>query len=349
VRSALTRNPLIIDTDVGTDDLLALAYLLSTPEVLIEAITVVHGMADVRQGAHNVRRLLELAGRSDIPVFEGEERPLEGHRPFPAEWRAMANTLPGVTLPEVQNPRNSRTDDNALQFLMRRLNEHERPVRILALGPLTHVALVLRDLPEASSSIADLVIMGGAVGVEGNLSPGNPEKPANKVAEWNIYCDPHAANAVLKSHIPTLLIPLDATVHVPITRRFIEEFRARHLTSLGRLVSQILQAALPYVDQHAYFTWDPLAAVALRDPAVVGTRGGSLEVVTRGNNIGQTRLVEWNSDSTLSIAITADAPRFMSDFAGAFMSRPTLDNPSAEPGATFDRPRSSAPSDGSVS
>jgi inosine-uridine nucleoside N-ribohydrolase len=300
----MMHDPVIIDTDAGTDDLLALAYLLSLPDTRIEAITVVHGLADVREGARNIRRLLHLAGRSEIPVFEGEQRPLEGHRPFPAVWRAVSNRLPGVDLPDVQR---SGSDENAVEFLKRRLRDSANRVRILALGPLTHIALVLEE-------VSDLVIMGGAVTVKGNLSAGNPERAANDVAEWNIYCDPHAAQAVFNSRIPTLLIPLDATMHVPITRGFVEGFGTRTLTPLGRMVSQILDAALPYVDQHAYFAWDPLAAVALRDPAVVTARRGSLEVVTRGGNIGQTRLVKWDPDCMLSIAIDADARRFTGDF-----------------------------------
>jgi inosine-uridine nucleoside N-ribohydrolase len=308
--------PVIVDTDAGTDDLLAIAYLLASPEIRIEAITVVHGLAHVREGAHNIRRLLQAAGKPEIPVFEGEERPLKGNRPFPGEWRSVSDKLPGVTLPEVQN---SRRPESAMQFLKARLRERTNPARILALGPLTHVALALRDVPRAATALDHLVIMGGAVTVKGNLSGGNPEKAANEVAEWNIYCDPHAAAEVLKSRVQTLLVPLDATMHVPITRGFIEEFNSRNLTPLGRVVAQILQTAVPYADQHAYFAWDPLAAMVMVDFSVVRARRGSIDVVTRGKNIGQTRLVKWNSDFTLSIGVDADAQRFTSSFERAFV------------------------------
>lgn len=314
--SAQSSLPIIIDTDAGTDDILALAYLLSVPGARIEAITVVHGLAHVREGAHNIRRLLQVAGRSDIPVYEGEERPLKGIRSFPAEWRSVSDQLPGVTLPGVQH---SRPGENAVPFLKRRLRDRTNPVRILALGPLTHIALVLHDVPEASKTIDHLVIMGGAVQVKGNLSGGNPEKAANEVAEWNIYCDPHAADEVFKSRVQTLLVPLDATIHVPITRGFVEEFSRRDLTPLGRVAGQVLQAALPYVDEHAYFAWDPLAAVALLDYSIIRARSGSLQVVTRGKNIGQTKLRKWNSDFRFSIGLDADAARFAASFERAFV------------------------------
>ncbi len=91
--------PLIIDTDAGTDDLMAIAYLLGEPEVGLEAITVVHGLAHVRQGARNLRRLLLVAGRPDIPVFEGEDKPLRGSRQFPPSWRKLTDDSPGIRLP----------------------------------------------------------------------------------------------------------------------------------------------------------------------------------------------------------------------------------------------------------
>lgn len=308
--------PIIIDTDAGPDDVLALAYLLSAPDIQIEAITVVHGLAHVREGAHNIRRLLQLAGKTNIPVYEGEERPLKGTRPFPAEWRSIADKLPGVTLPDAAN---SRPAESAVQFLKRRLRDTTNPVRILALGPLTHLARVLREARDTWTTIEQLVIMGGALEVRGNLSDGNPEKAANQVAEWNIYCDPHAADVVLKSRIPKLLVPLDATKHVPITRAFVEDFQRRDLTPLGRTAAQVLETVLPHVDANAYFAWDPLAAVALLDFSVVKARRGSVRVVTRGKSIGRTKIVKWNSDFTLSIGIEADAAAFNRAFERAFV------------------------------
>src|SRR5438552_5859261 len=94
--SAQSSLPIIVDTDAGADDIIALAYLLSSRDARIEAITVVHGVAHVSEGSRNIRRLLNLAGKPEIPVFEGEERPIQGLRPFPADWRALADKLPGV-------------------------------------------------------------------------------------------------------------------------------------------------------------------------------------------------------------------------------------------------------------
>src|SRR5437870_7235731 len=119
--------PIIIDTDAGTDDILALSYLLSQPDANIEAITVVDGLAHPRQGAQNIKRLLYAAGRANIPVFAGEEKPLKGSRPFPAEWRAVSDKLPGVDLPYIADPPSFQ---HAVDFLNQRLKDTTHPVRV---------------------------------------------------------------------------------------------------------------------------------------------------------------------------------------------------------------------------
>src|SRR5579871_3536354 len=235
--------PIVIDTDAGTDDLMAIAYLLAHAEVRVEAITVVHGLAHVSAGAHNLRRLLRIANRDDIPVFEGEEKPLRGSREFPQEWRKLTDSLPGVRLPDtaVSSPHIS-----AVEFLKQRFNTPAHPVRVLALGPLTNLALALAEAAE-TRSLRDIVIMGGAVDVAGNLMDGHPQG-ANEVAEWNIYCDPEATVRVFEKDIPTLLIPLDATNELPFKRTDVERFRAPSLTPLGQVVADILTLALPFID-----------------------------------------------------------------------------------------------------
>src|ERR1700680_1519330 len=100
--------PVLIDTDAGSDDFMAIAFLLSHPSVRIEAITVANGMAHVEAGARNLVRLLELPGRREIPVFAGRSAPLRGKAEFPAEWRRISDELPGVMLPATS--RNPETD-----------------------------------------------------------------------------------------------------------------------------------------------------------------------------------------------------------------------------------------------
>src|SRR5271155_3066810 len=149
--------PLLIDTDTGSDDLMAIAYFLSHPDLRIEAITTANGLAHTQAGARNLVRLLTLAGRSDIPVFAGRDTPLQGDAEFPAEWRRIADELPGVTLPESRNKPDPR---RAADFLSERLQNPRRKVRILALGPLTNLAEVLKRAPATAQTIEEIVIMG---------------------------------------------------------------------------------------------------------------------------------------------------------------------------------------------
>ena len=296
---------LVIDTDAGTDDFMAIAYLLGQAGVQVEAITVVHGLAHVPAGARNLRRFLHAVNREDIPVFEGESKPLRGLQEFPPEWRKMTDNLPGVRLP---NSETISPSIGAVEFLRQRFRNPARPVRILALGPLTNLALALPEVSEPSA-IQDIVVMGGAVEVPGNLMDGY-DQGANDVAEWNIYCDPDAAGRVFGTSIPTTLIPLDATNDVPFDRTYVEKFRASRLTPLGQIVADILALALPLIETGLFYAWDPLAAVALVEASVVRTRGAKIGVVTEGKRIGQTRLVQWDDKSLLRVATGANAARF---------------------------------------
>ncbi len=310
--------PIIIDTDAGTDDFLAIAYLLAQ-DVPIEAITVVHGLAHVSDGARNLRGLLELAGRTDVPVYEGEELPLQGGQPFPAEWRLRTDSLPGVMLPQVQA--NLANPGSAVPFLKRRFTEEQRPVRVLALGPLTNLALALNGVPTPSPCVKEIVIMGGAVEVAGNLAGGNPEEAENDVAEWNIYADPHAADAVLRMDFRRVLVPLDATNDLPITRSFVEDLASHQLTALGRVVAEVLTSSLTLIDSGAYFAWDPLAAVGMLHPRVIECRGAFLEIVKDGKNAGQTRLVRWDDRSSMKVAVKANRTAFESLFSEFLFER----------------------------
>lgn len=196
----------IVDTDAGPDDLMAIAFLLSRRDVHIEAVTVTVGLAHPVQGAANVLRLLELAGRGDTPVFVGRETPLAGAREFPADWRRLSDELNGVSLPTSSRRPESR---GAADFLAERLDDASRPVDLLALGALTNLAEAFNRRPRAAHNLRSVVVMGGAVDVPGNLEPGGIKD--NTTAEWNLFVDPVAAAKVFASGARIRLVPLDAT------------------------------------------------------------------------------------------------------------------------------------------
>ena len=307
------QRPLLIDTDAGSDDLMAIAFLLSQPSVRIDAITVVNGLAHPEAGARNIARLLELAGRPEIPVFAGRNEPLRGNAEFPTEWRRTADELPGVKLPPLSQKLETRS---AADYLVNRLKQTDRPVRILALGPFTNLAEALGRLPAAATAIDEIVMMGGALRVPGNLSDGGAFKTANKTAEWNLFVDPLAARIVFRSGVRIEMIGLDATNTVPIGAEFLRRFEAEAHSPLGRFVAEVLRADRESIDGGYMYAWDPLAAVALLHPAVVKMAPVHIEI--RQDPPEEGRTVQAAGQPNARVALQADRAEFMRVFLEAF-------------------------------
>jgi pyrimidine-specific ribonucleoside hydrolase len=299
--AAQAQHPILVDTDAGTDDLMAIAFLASQSSVRIDAITVVNGLAHPDAGAKNIVRLLDLAGRKDIPVFAGRSTPLQGNAEFPAEWRKTSDGLPGVTLPASSRQPESKP---AADYLIERLRDQTRPVRILALGPLTNLAEALKRDPSAVGAIEELVIMGGALRVPGNLGDGGLFKTDNTTAEWNIFVDPLAARIVFRSGVPIRLIPLDATNKVPVDPPFLAKFQSGARSPLARIVAQVLETDRAFIQAGFFYAWDPLAALALLHPAVVKTTNLHIDIQQDPPEEGRT--VQTPGRPNARVAVDAD-------------------------------------------
>ena len=298
--------PVIIDTDVGPDDLLAIGYLLNHPEVQVEAFTVAYGLAHATEGSRNLCRMLAACGKKHIPVFVGADRPMQATAPFPGAWRSRADKLPGVRLPDSFAPPQS---EPATSFLRRRAARASDPVCVLALGALTNLAgLTLEDAP----GISRVVSMGGAVDVPGNLVATDDFSPPNTTAEWNYFVDPLAAQIVLRSNMPVTVIPLDSTDAVPITPAFIDRFDELANGTLATIMSELLALVRPFAAAGKYFAWDPLAAVFLTNPEVVHLEQTALEVTVGGPDAGTLRRT--SAGPIKSVATSADAQAFKAAF-----------------------------------
>jgi pyrimidine-specific ribonucleoside hydrolase len=313
-RPSPLRRAVIVDTDAGSDDLMAIAFLLSRPDIHVEAITIENGMAHVPAGGRNVLRLLALAGRNDIPVFLGRETPLSGSQEFPAEWRRASDELPGITLPE---PTRSVDSRNAGDYLLKRLLDAAHPVQVLALGPLTNLAEVFTRTPRAARTGRQLVILGGAVRVSGNLGDDGSFKTNNVSAEWNMFIDPAAAKIVFTSGAPIRLVPLDATQRVPIDMALFEQFKSRANTPLASFVAQVLATGREQVRQGYYFARAPLAAAVLANPAIVTFRPLAIEISDKPGELGRTVEIK-NLRANAQVAIDANDLRFREVFMTAF-------------------------------
>jgi inosine-uridine nucleoside N-ribohydrolase len=200
--------------------------------------------------------------------------------------------------------------------LIERLRDHNYPVRILALGPLTNLAEALQRAPSSIDAVAEVVIMGGAVRVPGNLGDGGFFHTANKTAEWNMFVDPLAARIVFRAGVNIRLIPLDATNTVPIGAAFVHEFQAKARSPLARFVAQVLEADRESIDQGIFYAWDPLAAVALLDRSVVHTLPLHIEI--RQDPPEEGRTIQTPGRSNTHVALAADAGAFRRLFLEAF-------------------------------
>lgn len=291
--------PFIVDTDAGSDDVLAVSLLLA--HHLPTAITVVNGMAHVDAGARNMRQLLEAAGMPAVRVYEGRSSPLRGSNEFPADWRTISDELPGVQLPAPARPPETLP---AADYLVRRLRiKQPKHARILALGPLTNIAEALQQDPSIAQSIFEIVIMGGAI--HGGNVPG-------RSAEWNIYIDPLAAQIVFRSGVPIRLITLNAAKRVPIGADFVREFESMPYSALGEVVARVLDSQSETIAAGQFYAWDPLAAAALLDARVVRTDPVRIDITDDG------RTIPSRGPSNVKIATEADARAFRKLFMQSF-------------------------------
>ena len=273
--------PVVLDYSPTQSDIGALLYLAARPDVDLLAVTLPGtGEADCEPGTRNTRQLLAIAGSPDVPVGCGRVEPLKGHRDWPDEWRREANKLPRVQVIGVE----PQPVLDAEAMLADVLRAAEDPVTIVAVGPLTNIAVTLTEHPELTSRIARVVIMGGAVDVDGNV----PDAPS---AEWNLYVDPEAARLVVESGVPILLVPLDATNDVPFGRDVVLRLSLLE-TPIGRAEYQRLSAQTWF---DGAYMWDELTAVAAMRPETVTVEQRRIVVdadgatVPRDDGIGRRR------------------------------------------------------------
>ena len=204
---------IIIDTDPGQDDAVAILTALASPEIEVLGITAVAGNVPLELTQKNARIVCELAGRTDIPVFAGARQPLR--RPLVTAEHVHGRTgLDGPVLPDPTMPLQDR---DAVDFIIETLRrEPAGSVTLVPIGPLTNIALALMKAPDIAPKIARIVLMGGAYFEVGNITP---------AAEFNIYVDPEAARAVFAAGAPLVILPLDATHEALTSRGWIETMR----------------------------------------------------------------------------------------------------------------------------
>jgi purine nucleosidase len=208
------RRKIIIDTDPGQDDAVAILLALGSPaQIEVLGIVAVAGNVGLRQNAKNALQVVELSGRSDTPVYAGCEGPLR-RKLVTAEYVHGKTGLDGPTLPE---PKIKLRDQHGVDFIIETLRrEPEKTVTLCALGPLTNLAMAFVKAPDIRERVQEIVLMGGGLFEGGNITP---------AAEFNIYVDPEAADVVFHSGIPITQVPLDVSHFMLTTRARVDRFR----------------------------------------------------------------------------------------------------------------------------
>lgn len=274
---------IIIDTDMGWDDILAILLLIKNPNVNLLGITVTGcGETHLDSGTFIARTLVEL-GNSDAVVCGGAATPSAHDNQFPAEFRAAMDSVCGLLdgLPKPTRPLDPRP---AWDFMRDSLREEENQITILSLGGLTNVARLLELDPGAKlENIERIVVMGGAVNSDGNVSLLNNAKPeydqgpqyaSNVYAEWNIFIDALAAKKVFASKIPMTLVPLDACDYVMLTSEY--EGLVTAEDPVARLAKDLLKAKSdpnsPAFEAIPLPVFDPLAAMVMVGLETLGSR-----------------------------------------------------------------------------
>jgi len=264
---------IIFDTDAASDDVMAFVYLAAHSSIKIAGVTVTGtGAAHAKAGASNMANLCSLLGQPDIPIAYGSETPIDAHgKPFPDWMRNKKDHIfDGMDVPEHPNPNIS---NSAIQLIKKTLENSKEKMSIMALGPLSNIAELVRTYPHLSKKIERIVIMGGAVSVPGNINELDSTSN-NNAAEWNIYADPKAAEIVFASRIPITLVPLDVCNQVKMTKDFYNKLGRENDTGLN-LSFKLLKDLKDMVGDEAFFKefgfWDQLAAMLLVHPEIAVT------------------------------------------------------------------------------
>lgn len=243
---------IIIDTDPGQDDAVAILLALASPEAFdVLGIVTVAGNVGLAQNARNALKVVELSGRTEVPVYAGCERPIR--RPLVTAEHVHGPT--GLDGPDLPEPSIRLQDRHGVDFIIDTLRQEEPgTVTLCTLGPLTNIAVALVKAPDIAARVREIVMMAGAYFEVGNITP---------AAEFNVYVDPEAADVVLRSGIPITMIPLDVTHGVLSLSHRLEDF-----TALGNKAGKAVAEMLSFSERFDLEKYGGEGA-PLHDPCVI--------------------------------------------------------------------------------
>jgi len=261
----------IIDTDPGVDDALALLLAMRSPELKIEAITAVAGNVPLDLTLPNALRMVEIAGRRDIPVAAGAKSPLV-RRLVTAAYAHGENGLGGAVFPE---PKTKPVREPAADLIREVVRKFPGEVTLLTIGPLTNIAAALNADPDLAGMVRSLVMMGGSLS-GGNITP---------AAEFNVYVDPEAARIVFQSWIPLTMVGLDVTRKTSLTEDHVRQLQAGK-NPVSQAAATIARNAIEHNRERGFVVGpnmhDSLAVAGFLDPSLLQLKEYYVDVETMG-------------------------------------------------------------------
>ncbi|XP_024975509.1 uridine nucleosidase 1 [Cynara cardunculus var. scolymus] len=312
---------IIIDTDPGIDDSMALMMAFQTPNLEILGLTTTFGNVSTKDATRNALLLCEIAGRRGVPVAEGSSGPLKGGEPEIQDFIHGSDGLGNINLPP---PKSKKVDISAAEFLVDKVSQYPGEISILALGPLTNLAMAIKKDSSFVTKVKRVVVLGGAFFALGNINP---------AAEANIYEDPEAADIVFTSGANIVVVGINITTQVKMSDDDLDELRQ----SAGRHAQFLSDVCKFYRDWHVksdgvygIFLHDPVSFVALVRPDLFTYKKGVVRVETQGLCVGHTLmdqgLKKWNTDnpwtgySPISVAWTVNVEEVLKYIKNVLMT-----------------------------
>lgn len=305
----MTPKPVLIDTDTGVDDALALILALRSPELSVKAITTVAGNIEVPKCTRNVQLILDLLQVQERPIVaQGAKRPMQ--RPlFTAPEVHGDDGLGNISA--ILPPSRAGKPARAVDVILECCRRYGPKLTIVAIGPLTNLALAWNSDPRTMRRVGRVITMGGAFRVPGNTGP---------VAEFNYFVDPDAAHLVLNSGLPVTVIPLDVTHQVVLMRKEMEYRAKRRASKVAMTILEFTRHYMRYhLKTHGFnggYLHDPIAVAAAIDPSLLRTRTVHVDVETEGAHTRGMTVADFHQRRTLdrntvNVALTIDRERFL--------------------------------------
>ena len=312
----MAKRKMILDLDTGVDDALAIAYALADPEVDLIGIVSSYGNNLLDVCAENSLKLLELLGHTDIPVFKGLPHSCTTNHFDVMQVSKDIHGDNGIGDVELPAPSRALEEQSGVDFYIEAAHKYGKDLIIIPTGPMTNLAAALKKDPEIADLIGNVTFMGGALTVEGNVTP---------VAEANINQDPKAADEVMKSNLPLTMVGLDVTLRTLLTKNETKQWRELG-TASGKAFADITDFYIDAyynldIDKRGCALHDPLAVGVGIDPSFVSTISLFMKVVYEegpyyGRTIGDNAKLN-DPNPNVKVAVNVDKERYLK----AFMDR----------------------------